>query len=169
MPRSGDHERSRGQIALNGPSGTTVKFPLPDTGTPKFAFPADALKSSQEARPCSTIYVNGECRDAGTDLEKLMHDFFCEDPRDMHYPVLAERAKYFKEDEQGMEAMCRAFQEVWDDGRQEGRDEKTRELVEAVLSKGKSPEETAELLNLAVDEVRRIAEQRKAERVTAGA
>lgn len=98
-----------------------------------------------------------------------MHDFFCEDPRDMHYPVLAERAKYFKEDEQGMEAMCRAFQEVWDDGRQEGRDEKTRELVEAVLSKGKSPEETAELLNLAVDEVRRIAEQRKAERATAGA
>ena len=83
----------------------------------------------------------------------------------MHNQVLAERARFFKEDEEGVKSMCRAFQEVWDDGRQEGRDEKTRELVEAVLSKGKSPEETADLLNLAVDEVRKIAELRKAEGV----
>ena len=30
------------------------------------------------------VYVNGECRNEDTDLGRLMHDFFCRDPRDMH-------------------------------------------------------------------------------------
>ena len=63
--------------------------------------------------------------------------------------------------------MCRAFQEVRDEGRQEGiqegRAEEKSVLVKAVLSKGKSPEETAELLNLAVEEVKAIAGLRKEE------
>lgn len=31
------------------------------------------------------IYVNGANKDASTELGKLMHDFFCTDPDDMHY------------------------------------------------------------------------------------
>lgn len=30
-----------------------------------------------------------------------MHDFFCTDPNDMYHEVLAERVRYFKEDEKG--------------------------------------------------------------------
>ena len=113
------------------------------------------------------VYVNGACKDTGTALGRLMHDFFCNDPRDMYYQVLADRVRYFKEDEEGVDAMCSAFQEVRQEGRQEGRKEgrkeAMRELVTTVLSKGKSPEETADLLDIALDDVRKIFEERKAE------
>ena len=42
------------------------------------------------------IYVNGETND-DTPLGKLMHDFHCTQAKDMHYPLLAKRVKYFKE------------------------------------------------------------------------
>lgn len=41
------------------------------------------------------IYVNGENKDASTELGKLMHDFFCTDPDDMHYKELADKVRYF--------------------------------------------------------------------------
>ncbi len=50
------------------------------------------------------IYVNGADRDATTALGKLMHDFFCTDPDDMHYKELANKVWYFKEDEKGRKA-----------------------------------------------------------------
>ena len=46
------------------------------------------------------IYVNGVDRDASTELGKLIHDFFCTDPNDMHYKELADKVRYFKEDEE---------------------------------------------------------------------
>ena len=48
------------------------------------------------------IYVNGADKDASTALGKLMHDFFCTDPDDMHYKELADKVRYFKEDEKGV-------------------------------------------------------------------
>lgn len=75
---------------------------------------------------------------------------------------------FFKEHEEGVKKMYSAFQEVRDEGRQEGRqegrDEATRTFVKAILSKGKSMEETADLLHLALDEVKKIVEQRESER-----
>ena len=47
------------------------------------------------------IYVNGTDKGASTELGKLMHDFFCTDPDDMHYKELADKVRYFKEDEKG--------------------------------------------------------------------
>ena len=44
------------------------------------------------------IYVNSQIRD-DTSLGKLMHDFACIEAKDMFYPVLADRVRYFKEDE----------------------------------------------------------------------
>ena len=46
------------------------------------------------------IYVNGADRDASTELGKLIHDFFCTDPNDIHYKELADKVRYFKEDEE---------------------------------------------------------------------
>lgn len=50
------------------------------------------------------IYVNGEIQDE-TPLGLLMHDFCCKNPDDMHYKELAEKAKYFKEEQGGTEIM----------------------------------------------------------------
>ena len=33
-----------------------------------------------------------------------MHDFFCTDPDDMNYKELADKVRYFKEDEKGRKA-----------------------------------------------------------------
>ena len=41
------------------------------------------------------IYVNSQIKDE-TALGKLMHDFFCTNSKDMNYPILARRVRYFK-------------------------------------------------------------------------
>ena len=45
-----------------------------------------------------------------------MHDFFCSDPNDMYSDVLAERVRFFKEDEKGVAAMCNVMEEIYNDG-----------------------------------------------------
>lgn len=44
-----------------------------------------------------------------TALGQWMHDFQCTDADDMHYRLLADRVRYFKEDKEGVEFMCRAM------------------------------------------------------------
>ena len=46
------------------------------------------------------IYVNSQIKDE-TKLGRLMHDFSCTNAKDMHNKVLADRVRYFKEDERG--------------------------------------------------------------------
>jgi predicted thioesterase len=55
------------------------------------------------------IYVNGAYR-ADTPLGKLVHDFNCTEAKDMYYKELAERVRYFKETEKGVETMCRTIE-----------------------------------------------------------
>ncbi len=56
------------------------------------------------------IYVNGEIDD-DTKLGLLMRDFHCTQAKDMHYSLLANRVKYFKETERGRESMCAIVEE----------------------------------------------------------
>ena len=61
------------------------------------------------------LYVNGECQ-SDSPLGRLVHDFFCTNPNDMYSEVLAERARFFKEDEKGVTAMCRVMEELYNEG-----------------------------------------------------
>lgn len=54
---------------------------------------------------------NSQIKDE-TELGRLMHDFSCTDAKDMHYKILADRVRYFKEDAKGVETMCRAMEEM---------------------------------------------------------
>ena len=58
------------------------------------------------------IYVNGEDQNASTELGRLMHDFYCTDPGKMHYKVLADLVRYFKEDERGVKQLCKAMEDM---------------------------------------------------------
>ena len=49
-----------------------------------------------------------------------MHDFFCQDPTEMSFPLLARNVRYYKDDAEGMDYMCRISEEIWEEGRQEG-------------------------------------------------
>ena len=41
-----------------------------------------------------------------------MHDFSCSDPDDMLNQDLADRTRYFKETEEGVEAVCKVMEEM---------------------------------------------------------
>ena len=57
------------------------------------------------------IYVNSQIKDE-TELGRLMHDFSCTDAKDMNYRILADRVRYFKEDEKGVQSMCRVMEDM---------------------------------------------------------
>ncbi len=44
-----------------------------------------------------------------------MRDMWCVELEDMHYGILAERVRYFKENEEGVATMCRAMEEMRND------------------------------------------------------
>ena len=66
------------------------------------------------------VYVNSQIRNK-TSLGMLMHDFACTEAKDMYYHVLADRVRYFKEDEKGVTVMCKAMEDMRNEARAEGR------------------------------------------------
>ena len=59
------------------------------------------------------VYVNGSYR-GDDDIGRLMRDFSCTSAADMTYNELAERVRYFKETEEGLESMSRTVEEYGD-------------------------------------------------------
>lgn len=56
------------------------------------------------------IYVNGEYK--GNDpIGDLMHDFHCKKADDMKSKLLADRARYLKENEKRVKHMCRIMED----------------------------------------------------------
>ena len=100
------------------------------------------------------IYVNGSYRD-DTPIGKLMHDFSCTQPADMNYGILAERARYFKESKEGIAIMCKAMEDM----RNESVLENLKQIAVTLIALGDYTfEKIAEITNLSVEEVKRLAE-----------
>ena len=131
------------------------------------------------------LYVNGANRD-DTPLGRLMQDFFCERPEEMHYKELAARADYFKADAEGVNTMCELMEKFGErkmeegrmegrlegraegrlEGRAEGREagllegrmESARGTAAALLALGKlTLSQIAEATRLSVEEVEKLA------------
>ncbi len=101
------------------------------------------------------IYVNAEIKDE-TPLGRLMADFACSDPKDMHYPELAKRVRYFKDDEKGVRAMCKVMEELI----REERYEVKIEIVENLLGLGSVPaEKIAEATGIPIETVLEIKKE----------
>ena len=103
------------------------------------------------------IYVNGQIRD-DTALGRLMHDFNCTDPGQMAYPVLAQRARYFKEDEKGVGSMSRIFEEI----AQEATHKKAVENALAMLADDMPYEKVAKYAGLPIEEVKALDSKKSA-------
>jgi hypothetical protein len=93
--------------------------------------------------------------DTGEDeIGKLMHDFSCSNPDDMLDEELAKISRYYKETQEGVEAVCK----VMEDMRNEAALENSREIAERMIAKGTmSYEEIAELTALSLSEVQKLA------------
>lgn len=98
------------------------------------------------------IYVNGEYND-DSPLGRLMHDFKCSKPDEMHYRNLAERAAYFKSTERGYNDMCKIMDEFVK--------EQMYQVAENLIKKGMGYEDISEVTNLTIKEVREIAKKVK--------
>ena len=108
------------------------------------------------------IYVNGAYRDESP-LGILMHDFSCTDPNDITYEVLAERVRYFKEDEEGVAAMCKAMEDMRNEAALEARLDERKDVACRLLKKGgMSFEDISEISQLSIEEVRILADKRGA-------
>ena len=65
------------------------------------------------------LYVNGSY-DGDDAIGRLMHDFRCSEAKEMNYQLMAQRTRYLKENEKGVEKMCRISEEIREEGRLEG-------------------------------------------------
>ena len=81
------------------------------------------------------VYVNSQIKDE-TSLGKLMHDFACIEAKDMYYQVLADRVRYFKEDEKGVAVMCKAMEDMRNEARAEGSKENAVRSAREMIKDG---------------------------------
>ena len=112
-----------------------------------------------ESRFLRVLYVNAQIKD-DTALGQLMHDFSCTSAEEMHYQILADRVRYFKEDTEGVATMCKAMEDM----RKNAAKENSIETARMLLALGKlSYEEIAQSVRLLnVDEVKALDEGRSA-------
>ena len=102
--------------------------------------------------------MNGAYRDESP-IGILMHDFSCTDAKDMKYRTLAERVRYFKEDEKGVAAMCKAMEDM----RNEAKLEERKEIACSLLADGElSYEKIAKHTGFTVEEIQKLAAQKGA-------
>ncbi len=119
------------------------------------------------------IYVNNKIKD-NTPLGKLMHDFSCKNPGDMYYKKLADKVRYFKENEKGSAIMGDVLEKLMAKREREAAEraakratkkaeyKKSIEFAEGLLADGMSIEFTARHTKLSLEEVRKLAEKRTA-------
>ena len=105
------------------------------------------------------LYVNAQMKD-DTALGQLMHDFSCTSADEMHYQILADRVRYFKEDKEGVATMCK----IMEDMKNEAAKRNSIETARVLLAMGKlSYEEIAQSVRLlTVDEVKALDEGKPA-------
>ena len=94
------------------------------------------------------VYVDASYNFGDTALGDVMHDFVCSDPDSMRNPVLAERARYFKNAEKGAEEMGDVIYDFID----EQVEKRVKEQVEKRVK-----EQVDERMKLAEDEIRQRA------------
>ena len=65
-----------------------------------------------------------------------IHDFAYTNPNDMHYKILADKTRYFKEDEKGVATMCKAVEDLCNDAKiEEKKETALRLLSQNILSR----------------------------------
>lgn len=101
------------------------------------------------------IYVNGAYKNDEDPVGKLMHDFRCIDADDMNYSVLADRVRYFKESEGGIETMCRVMEEMRDQAAAAAKMEERKAIAVSLWNDGiQDVDRIARLTNLSSENVR---------------
>ncbi len=98
------------------------------------------------------IYVNASYRD-NLALGKLMHDFYCTEPSDMYYKLLADKSNYYKKNKEGLDAMCEILEDLIK--------ERNVEIASHLLDEGNlSTEVIARCCDLSIEEVEELKKKK---------
>ena len=106
------------------------------------------------------LYVNGENKE-DTVLGRLMQDFMCSDPNEMHNANLAEKARFLKEDEGGRAIMAMSMEDLYNKGAIMGEKRQAIAAAEKMLEDGVSIEKIIQYLPLTITEVNEIEKKKK--------
>lgn len=113
---------------------------------------------------CNIMYVNGEYR-GDNPLGKLMHDFSTANADEMYFKELADKIRFFKQDEEGVQMASKIVEEYGDiraaealkqgiqQGIQQGLQQKAEEDAIAFLKEGDSPEKVSRCTKLPIEKV----------------
>ena len=109
------------------------------------------------------LYVNNSVRDE-TPLGRLMADFACVDPADMHNRDIAEKVKFFKQDREGVTKMCKLMDDLVREeaeryrmeGIAEGTAKEKINTARRLLALGDTIEKVAKGSDLSIDEVKAL-------------
>lgn len=108
------------------------------------------------------IYVNSQIQNNIT-LGRLMHDFYCQESKDIKNKTIKKRVKFFKEDKKGVDIMCKAFEEVRYEGELIGQKKQSVETAKKMLNAGKfSISEIAEYASLDEADIEILKEKENA-------
>ncbi len=103
------------------------------------------------------LYVNGKYR-GNDEIGRLMHDFSCTNPNDMNYEALAKKARYFKQDEEGVAVMCKIMEDMRNEAAKEAALNNARETARRMIIDGElSLEKIARYVpSLSMDELKEL-------------
>ncbi len=109
------------------------------------------------------LYVNGSYRD-DSPLGKLMYDFSCTKPSDMNYKILSEKARFFKEDKEGIAIMCKVMEDMRNqalkEGIRQGEKKGKTDVAFRMLKKGCfSQKEIADISGLSLEEIQKLSNE----------
>ena len=111
------------------------------------------------------IYVNSKIQD-DTPLGRLMHDFYCADPEKMYYKELSDRVKSIKGNKEEENTMIDLIEEYAEKRAKKAATQatykKSLDVALRCLRKGYTEEEAADLADIPLEEVQKLAEQRSA-------
>ena len=114
------------------------------------------------------VYINASYKDNSA-LGKLMHDFNCADPREMHYDELREKTEYFKDEDKGAKKMCQIWEEVRQEGINIGMERSAKAIAEAETKAAEATTKAAEATTKAAEAETKAARAEAKERATKNA
>ena len=98
------------------------------------------------------LYVNGAYR-GEDEIGKLMHDFSCSDPDDMYNKDLADKTRYFKETEEGVETVCKVMEDMRNETRVETTHENNISAIQKMMKTLKlTVEQAMDVLEIPISE-----------------
>lgn len=146
----------------------------------------DALKNKVQNYSVNLIEIrklsDEQLSELKTDLKQVLSFIKCSENKDALYRLIKSDAAYQTIDQEAFQVMsnythadqlikqteeheegerynmCKAIDDLIEDGRMEGRMEGRVELIEKMLGKGKSAEDIADLCDLELEEVQQVAE-----------